>query len=57
VCDSGKWLIIEKLNFDQGGDLDIVLGSPMYNTTEMGNVMLKVFERFPQLLDLKGRLK
>jgi hypothetical protein len=57
VCDSGKWLIIEKLNFDQGGDLDIVFGSPMYNTTEMGNVMLKVFERFPQLLDLKGRLK
>ncbi|MCP9766460.1 VCBS repeat-containing protein [Lacihabitans sp. LS3-19] len=54
---SGKWLTMEKLDFDEDGDLDLVLGSYMHNAAEMANLMLKGVETFPQLLVLKNKLK
>jgi hypothetical protein len=53
---AGKWLTMEKLDFDQDGDMDIVLGTYFHNALEMGKLMALGIENFPQLMILKNNL-
>lgn len=54
---AGKWLTMEKLDFDRDGDMDIVLGTYFHNALEMGKLMAAGFETLPQLMVLKNKLK
>lgn len=54
---AGKWLTMEKLDFDQDGDMDLVLGTYFHSALEMGKLMADGIGTFPQLMILKNRLK
>jgi hypothetical protein len=54
---AGKWLTMEKLDIDQDGDMDLVLGTYFHSALEMGKLMASEIETFPQLMILKNRLK
>ena len=53
----GKWLTMETGDFDQDGDVDIVLGSYFHNMTEMTKLMFNGITTFPQLLILTNKYK
>lgn len=48
----GKWLTMEIADFDEDGDLDIVLGSYLHNLAELGLFTTHGTSTFPQLLVL-----
>ena len=54
---SGKWLTMEAGDFDQDGDIDIVLGSYFHNMEEMKSLITAVnLTAFPQLLVLTNAI-
>ncbi|MVM40102.1 VCBS repeat-containing protein [Spirosoma sp. HMF3257] len=52
---SGKWLTMEAADFDQDGDIDIVLGSYFHSLGEMTQLLFKGIISFPQLLVLENK--
>lgn len=52
----GKWLTMETADFDEDGDLDIVLGSYLHNLAELGLFTTHGASAFPQLLVLTNQL-
>jgi len=54
---TGKWLTMEAADFDQDGDIDIVLGSYFQTVGEFTQLIFKGIDTFPQLLVLKNNLK
>ncbi|AUD03233.1 FG-GAP repeat domain-containing protein [Spirosoma pollinicola] len=53
----GKWLTMEAADFDQDGDIDIVLGSYFHTVGEMTQLLFKGITSFPQLLVLENQGK
>lgn len=53
----GKWLTMETADFDQDGDIDIVLGSYFHTVSEMTQLLFRGITSFPQLLVLENRKK
>ena len=53
----GKWLTMEAADFDQDGDVDIVLGSYFHTLGEMTRLMARGVLSFPQLLVLTNQKK
>lgn len=53
----GKWLTMEAADFDQDGDVDIVLGSYFHTVSEMTQLLYKGITSFPQLLVLENQRK
>lgn len=53
----GKWLTMEAADFDQDGDLDLVLGSYFHTVGEMTQLLFKGITAFPQLLVLENKGK
>ncbi|GAB4022880.1 VCBS repeat-containing protein [Spirosoma migulaei] len=53
----GKWLTMEAADFDQDGDIDIVLGSYFHTVGEMTQLLFKGITSFPQLLVLENKGK
>ena len=53
----GKWLTMEAADFDQDGDVDIVLGSYFHTVGEMTQLLFKGITSFPQLLVLENQGK
>ena len=53
----GKWLTMEAADFDQDGDMDIVLGSHFHSMGEMTKLIFKGVISFPQLLVLTNQHK
>ncbi|MEZ4904384.1 MAG: VCBS repeat-containing protein [Spirosomataceae bacterium] len=53
----GKWLTMEAADFDNDGDIDIVLGSYFQTVGELTRLIFKGIDTFPQLLVLKNQLK
>jgi len=51
----GKWLTMEVADFDDDGDLDIVLGSYLHNLAELGHFTTYGIASFPQLLVLTNQ--
>jgi len=51
----GKWLTMEVADFDEDGDLDIVLGSYLHNLSELGLFTTDNISTFPQLLVLTNQ--
>ncbi|GAB4050838.1 FG-GAP repeat domain-containing protein [Spirosoma litoris] len=54
---NGKWLTMEAADFDQDGDIDIVLGSYFHSLGEMTQLLFKGVTSFPQLLVLENQGK
>ena len=54
---NGKWLTMEAADFDQDGDIDIVLGSYFHTIGEMTRLMAHGILSFPQLLVLTNQKK
>jgi hypothetical protein len=52
---SGKWLTMEAADFDQDGDIDIVLGSYFHTIGEMTKLIGHGVLSFPELLVLKNK--
>jgi hypothetical protein len=57
LAGAGKWLTMEAADFDQDGDIDIVLGSYFHTISEMTALMARGTMSFPQLLVLTNRKK
>jgi len=57
LAASGKWLTMEAADFDQDGDMDIVLGSYFHSMGEMTKLIFKGVISFPQLLVLTNQHK
>jgi hypothetical protein len=53
----GKWMTMEAGDFDQDGDIDIVLGSYFHTLGEMSKLITKGILSFPQLLVLTNQKK
>ncbi|NEU69540.1 FG-GAP repeat domain-containing protein [Spirosoma agri] len=53
----GKWLTMEAADFDQDGDMDIILGSYFHTVGEMTQLLFKGITSFPQLLVLENQGK
>ncbi len=49
---AGKWLTMEAADFDQDGDIDLVLGSYFQSLGELTQLFSKGIQEFPQLLIL-----
>lgn len=54
---SGKWLTMETGDFDNDGDMDIVLGSYFHTIGELSKLIDKGITSFPQLLVLTNTTK
>ncbi|WP_420146768.1 FG-GAP repeat domain-containing protein [Spirosoma sp.] len=54
---SGKWLTMEAADFDQDGDIDVVLGSYFHTVGEMMQLLTQGLTSFPQLLVLENQGK
>ncbi|GAA4467583.1 VCBS repeat-containing protein [Nibrella saemangeumensis] len=54
---TGKWLTMEAADFDQDGDIDLVLGSYFHSFGEMTQLLFKGITTFPQLLVLENQRK
>ncbi len=53
----GKWLVMDVADYDQDGDLDIVLGSYFQSLAEVTQLAFKGILDYPQLLILTNNLK
>ncbi|PQA59468.1 FG-GAP repeat domain-containing protein [Siphonobacter curvatus] len=53
----GKWLTMEVADYDQDGDLDLILGSYLYSLMDLGTLTLQGQKKFPQLLILNNGLR
>jgi hypothetical protein len=54
---NGKWLTMEVADYDNDGDLDIILGSYFHTVSEMTKLIFKGVTTFPQLIVLTNELK
>lgn len=52
VAQNGKWITMEAGDLDHDGDEDIVLGSFVYSMGELGKLVTKGVESFPQAIIL-----
>lgn len=52
---SGKWLVMEVADYDQDGDLDIMLGSHVSNMLDFTTLTLQGKQTFPQILLLTNQ--
>ena len=57
LAADGKWLTMETGDFDQDGDIDIVLGSYFHNVAELSKLVFRGVTVFPQLLLLTNQKK
>lgn len=53
----GKWMTMEAADFDQDGDVDIVLGSYFHTVGEMTQLLFSGITSFPQLLVLDNQAR
>ena len=53
----GKWLTMEVADLDKDGDDDIVIGSFIYNISEMSKMIGKNVDRFPNFVVFRNKRK